>query len=532
MCHKSLVILLGAVLLFVRSSLPFAQAQDDTTCPIIVEEALRAVGEACGGLDRNSACYGYNNVQATFESEVPEGFFSQPSDRAELTFLKVLQTSPLNPEANEWGVALMNVQANVPNSLPGQAVLFMLVGDTRVENAVAPDAAFQPADPIEISTLTASNLRSEANANAHVVASVPSGATLLADARSTDEIWVRVLFEGQPVWIARSLVSGAGLIDTLPTFAPRQFTPMQAFYFSTGLGQTTCSEAPDSLIIQGPETMEVIFNANGADIVVGSTVALRQPEPGRLQVIAVQGYARVNGITIPGGFTIETSLNQNNLIDRGTWRGFRPLDDRELESLQPLQRVRPGLLHYGITPPSRTEILETQANLARSAEREMVRQRCQDAGLSVEECREFVENMGQDRRLDRCLERFSAVVCNRILVDDEISRQEICRALGYTSPEDCREALNSRDEVEDPTFEERCRALGYSNLADCRAALEARISTPTPDPLQEYIARCQAAGVTQAQCRYIFDPANSSIPWPTRCSNARVTVAQCTILRG
>lgn len=532
MYYKPLAIILSTVLLFVRSSLPFAQAQDNANCPIIVEEALQAVGEACGGLDRNNACYGYNNVQATFDTEVPDGFFSQPSDRAELTFLKVLQTSPLNPETNEWGVALMNVQANVPNSLPGQAVLFLLVGNTRLENAVTPDAAFQPADPIEVSTLAASNLRSEASADARVVASVPNGTVLLADARSTDEGWVRVLFEGQPVWIARSLVNGAGLIDTLPTLGTRQFTPMQAFYFSTGLGEATCSEAPDSLIIQGPETMEVVFNANGADIVVGSTVALRQPEPGRLQVIAVQGYARVDGITVPGGFTIETTLNEDNVIERGTWSGFRPLDDRELDSLQPLQRVRPNLLHYGITPPNRAQILEAQANLARGAEREMIRQRCQDVGLSAEECREFVQNIGQDGRLDRCLERFSAAVCNRILADDEISRQEICRALGYTSPEECREALNNSGEEEDPSFQDRCRALGYTNLADCRAALEARMSTPTPDPLQEYIARCQAAGVTQAQCRYIFDPANSSIPWPTRCSNARVTVAQCTILRG
>src|SRR5215467_15657768 len=96
-------------------------AQQDA-CPPLVEQALKDLGQSCDALDRNSACYGYNKLSATFSEQKPDNYFSKVSDRTPLNVLDTLTTTPLNTDAGTWGVAVMRVQANVPNSLPGQAV--------------------------------------------------------------------------------------------------------------------------------------------------------------------------------------------------------------------------------------------------------------------------------------------------------------------------------------------------------------------------------------------------------------------------
>ena len=102
---------------------------------------LTQVSTNCVGQERNSVCYGYPRVVATFAETVAADFFTRPADRASLAALQTLQTFPLDLETDEWGIALMKAQANVPDTLPGQAVTFVLLGDTVVENAVEPAPA-------------------------------------------------------------------------------------------------------------------------------------------------------------------------------------------------------------------------------------------------------------------------------------------------------------------------------------------------------------------------------------------------------
>ena len=126
------------------------------SCPTLVKQALEAVGNNCGGLTRNSACYGFNRVNATFSEDLGEGVFSKPSDQTGLKSLQTIDTAPLSDALKEWGVAVMSVQANIPNSLPGQAISFVLLGDVSVDNAVPADQAVAPAEtPIAVTTLTA-----------------------------------------------------------------------------------------------------------------------------------------------------------------------------------------------------------------------------------------------------------------------------------------------------------------------------------------------------------------------------------------
>jgi hypothetical protein len=108
------------------------------SCPeLIVEEALNAIGPNCSAMDLNTACYGYNRVNATRRQPGGPDFFSQPNARAQLAALATIQTAP-NEQGLGWGVAVMSLQANDPDSVPGQAINFLLLGGTEVENAVEP----------------------------------------------------------------------------------------------------------------------------------------------------------------------------------------------------------------------------------------------------------------------------------------------------------------------------------------------------------------------------------------------------------
>ncbi len=128
---KTLRTALIGLVVVIFSSAVYAQG----TCGALVEAALDALDENCADLARNSACYGYNNVQATFTQDVPDGVFENPADRTELTNLETLVTAPLDETSGQWGVAMMSVQAtNLEGMLPGQAVLFVVTGDAEIIN--------------------------------------------------------------------------------------------------------------------------------------------------------------------------------------------------------------------------------------------------------------------------------------------------------------------------------------------------------------------------------------------------------------
>ncbi|MCU0513901.1 MAG: LysM peptidoglycan-binding domain-containing protein [Anaerolineae bacterium] len=242
------------------------------TCPALVEEALSAIGDRCEGLERNAACYGYDRVDSIFATPQPAGFFSQPADRAGLLELTTVQTAPLDTAAGTFGVAVLNAQANVPGSLPGQGVIFLVMGDATLTNEVAPENAFQPAAAVAVTTAAATTLYSLPSAAASVRTSVPAATTLDTDGVDVTGAWLRVLYEGGIAWAARTAF--ATVPDGLPVLSAAARTPMQAFYFNTGIGAPACNEADAAIAIQSPEGITVDLTVNGMDIQVGSLVTL------------------------------------------------------------------------------------------------------------------------------------------------------------------------------------------------------------------------------------------------------------------
>jgi len=274
-------------------------AQVNTTCPPLIEKALQSVGNNCQGLNRNSACYGFSDVKATFSQTTTAETFTQPSDRAGLSDLKNIATSPLDSAFAKWGIALMSVQANLPDTLPGQNVVFMLLGDTQVENAVKPDAAFGGGTTLQVTTSTDAAQFYLPDTSQRIVGTVPAQTQVSADAVSSDSGWVRVVFDSIPGWISKQTLDPAADVSTLPTFSGDTHTSMQSFYLRTGITGTKCTQAPDSLIVQGPQHLMVDINANGADIRLGSTIALRLvPLTRELADLFRPVYPKINQVTV------------------------------------------------------------------------------------------------------------------------------------------------------------------------------------------------------------------------------------------
>lgn len=105
-----------------------SMAQD--ACPVLVDEALGAVGTACASTERNQACYG--NIAIEASGRTPAFAFARVGDIVNVNEIERLQLAPFDLDKNEWGVVLMNVQANLPDTFPGQGVRVLLFGDVAI----------------------------------------------------------------------------------------------------------------------------------------------------------------------------------------------------------------------------------------------------------------------------------------------------------------------------------------------------------------------------------------------------------------
>ncbi len=103
------------------------------TCDQLVTLAVTTVGVVCDNLGRNQACYGNRLVSVDFKPNVNANF-AQSGDKVDLLSIQRLQTSALSRVSNDWGIAILKAQVNLPDALPGQNVTFLLFGDASIDN--------------------------------------------------------------------------------------------------------------------------------------------------------------------------------------------------------------------------------------------------------------------------------------------------------------------------------------------------------------------------------------------------------------
>ncbi|MDZ4763550.1 MAG: SH3 domain-containing protein [Chloroflexota bacterium] len=105
------------------------------TCPVLVEQALTRLDASCADLGRNQACYGNFRVEATPRATVSVFNFLQPGDVVSVNDLQTMRTRSLDVVSGEWGISVFRIQANLPDTLPGENVTMLIFGDVQLENA-------------------------------------------------------------------------------------------------------------------------------------------------------------------------------------------------------------------------------------------------------------------------------------------------------------------------------------------------------------------------------------------------------------
>jgi hypothetical protein len=204
---------------------------DVNDCQAVLSRAFETLHNVCNSLDRNQACYGNNQVNTQL-IDTAVGSFNTPGDKMPIQAIKMLSTSPLNIQTQTWGLSLLKLKVNIPNTLPGQNVLFLVYGDTSITN---------------------------------------------------------------------------------------QSGDMRAFYFSSGLNNPNCQEAPsDGILVRSPNHLKVVFTANGVQFSIASTLVLRATANRQMTAQLIEGSATVSNAAgtqrlQPGQFTTVQLGGKNGL---------------------------------------------------------------------------------------------------------------------------------------------------------------------------------------------------------------------------
>lgn len=346
---KRLLFIIGLVgLLALASQEPAAQSQDDPSCEVLVTQALQALGTACTEVGRNEACYGHSQVAATFRAEVENTTFAKSGDTTDLTDLEALVTEPLDLDAGTWGVALMRLQADLPESDPDASVTLILFGDTEVTNVVDPALADFPTCTVQNSSVNNLNLRSGPGLNRPIISVFPTGETGQAVGRSTDSDWLRLIYDGRLGWVfARDMrldcdIETLQIADENDELAALYTQPMQAFTLHSG-GDSLCAAAPNGLMVESPEGQRAHVMVNGVEMEFASAGFLSVDDDGALNVAGLAGEIRIRSagqtVILPPGLQTRIPLldalaDQRGQPDNPIPLEFNPLDAMPLEGLR------------------------------------------------------------------------------------------------------------------------------------------------------------------------------------------------------
>ncbi len=236
----------------VGAAVSFAQ---DKICPDVVKAALAATSKDCAKTGRNQMCYGNNSIQAEAQGDASNFTFSAPGNIVDVAKVRKLTLGPLNTTDKTWGIALLRIQANLPDTVKGQNVTMLMFGDVTMTGGPSGDGQ-----------------------SAGTPAATESAATQAATQAAT--------------------ASAASA------------NPMQAFYFRTGVGDPACDEAPrDGILVQTPKgsKTKITLTVDGAQLELGSTAFLQAQAGGELTVSTLEGAV---GVTSGGKTETATAGNR------------------------------------------------------------------------------------------------------------------------------------------------------------------------------------------------------------------------------
>ncbi len=329
--------LLLLVLLLAGSLTTRAQPPADR-CAEVIDRAVALTGTLCGQTGRNQACYGNPSLRASPQPTATDFNFEQPGDIEAVAHIASLRLAAFDPDALTWGVALLKLQANLPDTVPGENVTMLLFGDVEVQNAIS--------EPPPTATVTATgslNIRATPSTGGTILGGLRAGDATTADGRLADSSWLRVqMFDGMIGWLAAQYVRTADNLAALPVFAPEDTTPtyrpMQAVYFRSSLSPSACPTRIDrGLILQTPGLAKRIqFTINGVDIQLGTTLLVQMRDDGALVFTVLKGQAQISvrGVTqvIALGQQVVVPMDEN-LQPAAAPGDTAPITDKTLRTL-------------------------------------------------------------------------------------------------------------------------------------------------------------------------------------------------------
>lgn len=334
------VILITLLLVLIIS---FVQADEEDQSLTIFQTALNLAKENCIELSRNQACYGHDFLVAEARPQANPFNFTSVGDIEDLAKIQSLRLGGMDVSAGTWGIALMQLRANLPASHP-ENVTLVAFGDVMLENAVLPPTQAE----IQVRAQQNVNVRQRPVLSAGVIGTLKPQQTVTVVDRLEDSSWLRVILPetGQTGWVLADLMSAPADLSHLNVAdgdTPYIQEPMQAFYFSSG--SNAISRLPDSgLIIQTPEGVgEVQLLINEISVQLGSTVFF-QVQSGQMAIATLEGHAdvRANGIeqTAYAGTQVTVPLT-DDLKPAGPPSPPQPYDQAQMEQLPTAALTRP-----------------------------------------------------------------------------------------------------------------------------------------------------------------------------------------------
>lgn len=354
-----------------------AQGNQPRNCPQLVRVAEEDLALNCANLTGNTACYGFPEVSAYLEADpahpVDEDFL--PGSWVALQDYSSFSAAAMNVAQGVWGLAALNVQANIPRGLAEElsvdpSVLFLLFGEATVESAVPNDALYVPTDallPVTVANNTP--VKVAPNSAAETLGSAAAGVTLYADGVSPDDLWVRVAFEMQGGWVNLEDLFTVD-VSGLPEIGHDSLSPLQAFYLRTGSDAPQCNQAtPAGLFMQAPAGVNADLILDGVPLRLTSATVFVRILPGDvLKFQVISGYLTLypdtpNQIIIPAGFSYSAcQLTTPELLDGWddqpndqiafcTGGLPTPFSNPERQEIQVLERLPNNLFRYDFRIP-------------------------------------------------------------------------------------------------------------------------------------------------------------------------------------
>lgn len=310
-------VVLAVIFAVMLGSSPFEESQHTTyaqtnlqadACNSMVEEALRLVAIRCLDVGRNEACYGNSAISATLNDDSLS--FAAPGDIIPISAIDALITRPINPDAQEWGVAILNLQADLPDQ--DDSVQILVFGGAQVSPTVTELAADTPTCNFTNSSGRNLNLRAGPGENFAVFDVLDADDPLQVYGRSADGGWLR----SSRGWVfAADGTLDCASADELRLIENTQdiySAPMQSFTLRVD-DEARCDAVPSGLLIQSPTGQTANLQINNVELKIGSTAFISMGGNQKsMTVTSLDGNVDVvnAGVPLPVGGQLQIQMNE------------------------------------------------------------------------------------------------------------------------------------------------------------------------------------------------------------------------------